>query len=191
MTLAGHDENPVDALHVRRVELARGGDEGAFADLVREHQDRLYGVALRMVGNEQDARDVVQEAFLQAWQHLPGFRGEAQFGTWLTRILINRCQNLRRARRPVDSLPDEDQAVPGSLQVAAAETVAVSEQRREAVRRALLSLPLDQRAPLVLTTFSGYTHAQTGRILGISESATKVRAHRARGVLAGLLREWR
>lgn len=60
--------------------------------------------------------------------------------------------------------------------------------RRDAVRQALLSLPLDQRAPLVLTTFGGYTHAETGRILGISESATKVRARRA---LATVLREWR
>ena len=64
-------------------------------------------------------------------------------------------------------------------------------QRRDAVRRAVLALPLDQRVPLVLTTFGGYTHAETGRILGISESAAKVRAHRARRALSSVLQEWR
>ncbi len=73
----------------------------------------------------------------------------------------------------------------------AAETLAVAEHRREAVRRALRALPLDQRAPLVLTTFGGYTPAETGSILGISESAAKVRAHRARRALADVLQEWR
>jgi RNA polymerase sigma-70 factor (ECF subfamily) len=73
----------------------------------------------------------------------------------------------------------------------AADTLAVVAQSRDAVRRALLQLPLDQRAPLVLTTFAGYTFAETGRILGVSEGAAKVRAHRARRALATLLQEWR
>ena len=73
----------------------------------------------------------------------------------------------------------------------AAETLAVAAQSRDAVRRALLELPLEHRAPLVLTTFAGYTHAETGRILGISEGTAKVRAHRARRALATLLQDWR
>ena len=169
--------------------LAQGGDESAFAALVREYQDRLYLVALRMTGDPQDAQDVLQETFLQAWQSLAGFRGEARFSTWITRILINRCHNVRRDRRPADPLPSEPTAAHG--QSPPADVLAVAEQRRDAVRRALLSLPLAQRAPLVLTTFSGYTHAQAGRILGISESAAKVRAHRARRDLAVLLQGWR
>ncbi len=179
-----------DPQEARWIDLARGGDEQAFAALVRRHQDRLYKVALRMTGDPDDARDVVQETLIQAWQHLPGFRGESQFGTWATRILINRCHNLHRARRPVSPLPEDDTAadMPRSP---AAETLAVAGQRRDAVRHALLALPLDQRAPLVLTAFGGYTHAETGRILGISEGAAKVRAHRARRALAGVLQEWR
>ncbi len=117
--------------------------------------------------------------------HLPR-RGAV--ATWITRILINRCHNLRRGRRPADPLPEEPTAAHG--QSPPADVLAVAEQGRDAVRRALLSLPLDQRAPLVLTTFGGYTHAQVGRIPGISESAAKVRAHRARRDLAVLLQGW-
>lgn len=187
-TTVGEDRS-ADPLEARWVDLARAGDEDAFATLVRQHQDQLYRVALRMTGDPQDAQDTVQEAFLHAWQHLPGFRGEARFSTWVTRILINRCLNAHRASRPADPLPEAEAA--GMPSTPAAETLAVAAHRRDAVRRALLSLPLDQRAPVVLTTFGGYTHAETGRILGISESATKVRAHRARRALATVLREWR
>jgi RNA polymerase sigma-70 factor, ECF subfamily len=180
----------VDPLEVRWVELARGGDENAFAVLVRQYQDQLYRVALRMLGNPHDAQDAVQDTFLQAWQHLPGFRGEAQFSTWINRILLNRCHNVHRSRHPTGPLPESD-AAPEMPRTPAAETLAVESQRGDAVRRALLSLPLDQRAPLVLTTFGGYTHAETGRILGISEGAAKVRAHRARRALSSLLQAWR
>lgn len=175
----------------RRVELARTGDEEAFAALVRTHQDRLYRVALRMTGSPSDAQDVVQETLLQAWQHLPGFRGDSGFSTWVTRILINRCHNLHRARRPVDPLPEETGSDPAMPHSPAADTLAITAHSRDAVRRALLALPLDQRAPLVLTTFADYTYAETGRILGISENAAKVRAHRARRALAAALQEWR
>jgi RNA polymerase sigma-70 factor (ECF subfamily) len=183
-------DRPADPLEVRRIELARGGDENAFAGLVRQHQDQLYRVALRMLGDPYDAQDAVQEAFLQAWQHLPGFRGEARFSTWITRILLNRCHNVHRSRHPTDPLPESD-AASEMPRTPAAETLAVDAQRRDAVRRAVLALPVDQRAPLVLTTFAGYTHAETGRILGISEGAAKVRAHRARRALSSVLQEWR
>ena len=181
-----------DPIESRRVELARDGDEAAFAALVRTHQDQLYRVALRMTGDPSDAQDVVQETLLQAWQHLPGFRGESGFSSWVTRILINRCHNVHRARRPVDPLPEETGSARGMPRSPAADTLAVTAQSRDAVRRALLELPLDQRAPLVLTTFAGYTFAETGRILGVSEGAAKVRAHRARRALATTrLQEWR
>ncbi|WP_158544783.1 sigma-70 family RNA polymerase sigma factor [Blastococcus sp. TF02-09] len=173
------------------MDLARRGDEDAFAALVRTHQDQLYRVALRMTGNPSDAQDVVQETFLQAWQHLPGFRGESGFSTWVTRILINRCHNARRAQDPVVPLSEQDESAAGMPRSPGAETLAMTAQSRDAVRRALLELPLEQRAPLVLTTFAGYTHAETGRILGISEGTAKVRAHRARRALATLLEDWR
>jgi RNA polymerase sigma-70 factor (ECF subfamily) len=191
VTCSSDEDGEPDPLEARLVDLARSGAEDAFAALVRAHQDQLYRVALRMTGDPADAQDGVQETFLQAWEHLPAFRGEARFSTWVTRILINRCHNLYRARRPTVPLPEESETAPAVPQAPAAETLAVAAHRRDAVRQALLSLPLDQRAPLVLTTFGGYTHAETGRILGISEGAAKVRVHRARRVLAAQLQEWR
>lgn len=184
-------DRPADPWEQTWLELARQGDEAAFAALVRAHQDRLYRVALRMTGDADAAQDVVQDALVQAWQHLPDFRGEAGFATWVTRIVINRCHNVRRAARPTVSLPDEDTAGEALPTAPAAETLALTAQRREAVRQALLSLPFDQRAPLVLTTFGDYTYREAARIIGISEAAAKVRAHRARRVLATRLREWR
>ncbi|TFV51526.1 RNA polymerase sigma factor [Blastococcus sp. TF02A-35] len=189
------DANPIagrtDPMEERWVSLAREGDEDAFASLVRAHQDRLYHVALRLVGHPADAQDAVQECLLQAWQHLDGFRGEAQFSTWVTRILINRCHNVLRARKLTVPLPDDIGSAEGLPQATSAEDLAVRAQRRDAVRTAVLSLPFDQRAPLVLTVFGGYTHAEMGRILGISETAAKVRAHRGRKTLLSRLQEWR
>lgn len=169
------------------VTQARDGDESAFTALVRLHQDRAYRVALRMTGQPQDAQDVVQEAFLHAWQGLPRFRDDAQFGTWLTRIVINRCHNLRRASRPADALPDQHAALtdPG------ADSAVLAAQRTAATRAAILELPFDQRAALVLHSFAGYPHAEVGRILGVSENTVKVRVHRARVALTARLQDWR
>ncbi len=180
----------LDPLEGHLVDLAQQGDEDAFAVLVRTHQHRLYRVALRLTGNAHTAEDVVQDALLQAWQHLPGFRRQSTFSTWVTRIVINRCHNLHRAA-PTAPLPEETTAATALPPAPDAETLALAAQRREAVRQAVLSLPFDQRAPLVLTTFAGYTHAEAGHILGISEAAAKVRSHRARRDLANRLRAWR
>ncbi len=168
------------------VDLARTGDEEAFAALVRTHQHRLYAIALRLTGQPQDAQDVVQEAFLQAWQGLPLFRGDARFSTWTTRIVINRCHNLRRGARPAEPLWDD-----GTTTVPPADTVVIASQRWQAAQAAVLDLPFDQRAALVLNTFAGYTHAESGRILGITESAAKVRVHRARKALLARMQDWR
>lgn len=182
-------DRPDGAWEAICLDLARQGDPEAFAALVRAHQDVLYRVALRMTGDADAAQDAVQDALVQAWQHLPGFRGDSGFATWVTRIVINRCHNLQRAARLTLPLTDE---VADTLPAApAAESVVLAARRRDAVRSAVLELPFDQRAPLVLTTFGGYTYADTGRILGISEAAAKVRVHRARRALAGRMSDWR
>ena len=89
------------------VERAQAGDTAAFEELVRRHQQFAYHVALRALGRPQDAEDVTQEAFLRAWEGLPGFRRQAQFQTWLYRIVINLCYNRRpRLRREYNSIDD-------------------------------------------------------------------------------------
>ena len=75
------------------------GDASAFGELVRRYQDRLYNTAYRLVGNAEDAQDVVQDAFLHAYQALDGFKGDSQFFTWLYRIAVNTAISLRRKQR--------------------------------------------------------------------------------------------
>lgn len=168
------------------VQRARDGDEPAFETLVRTNQDKVYRVALRLTGRPHDAQDVVQEAFLHAWQGLPRFRGDAGFSTWLMRIVINRCHNRHRGTRDTQTLHD-DQAPPEPP----TEAVVVAAHQREAAMDAIAALPFDQRAALVLHVFSGYTHAETARTLGVTENTVKVRVHRARRTLTAQLQEWR
>jgi RNA polymerase sigma-70 factor (ECF subfamily) len=184
---AGSAGDPESGPQADWVRLARDGDEEAFAALVRTHQDRLYAIALRLTGDPHDAQDAVQDSLLRAWQGLPSFHGDARFSTWVTRIVINQCHNLRRATRPVQPL----EGVEPASTAAAADTLVVAGHQWRATETAVLSLPFDQRTALVLHTFAGYTHAETGRILGITEAAAKVRVHRARKALVAAMQDWR
>ncbi|QDB78377.1 RNA polymerase sigma factor [Georgenia wutianyii] len=175
-----------DGWEAALVAQARDGNESAFETLVRRHQDRAYLVALRITGHPQNAQDAVQDALLNAWKGLPRHRSESSFGTWLIRIVINRCHNQRRAARPITALPDDEpMSGPGP------ESEVVAAHRQDATMRAMAALPFDQRTALVLHTFNGCTHAEAGRILGISENAAKVRVHRARRTLTARLQGWR
>ena len=167
------------------VSLARNGDETAFEELVRRHQHHQFAVALRMISQYQDAEDVVQDAFLHAWRSLPAFRSEAGFGTWLTRIVLNQCHS--HSRRPrLASLPSEEPISPPPD----IEHVALVRRQHEMVQRALLELPYDQRAALVLHVFAGHPYREVARVMNITENTAKVRVHRARKTLTDRLREW-
>jgi RNA polymerase sigma-70 factor (ECF subfamily) len=167
------------------VSLARDGDETAFEELVRRHQHHQFAIALRMISQYQDAEDIVQDAFFHAWRSLPTFRGEAGFGTWLTRIVLNQCHS--RSRRPrLVSLPSEEPISPAPD----IEQVALVRRQHEMVQRALLELPYDQRAALVLHVFAGHPYREVARVMNITENTAKVRVHRARKTLTDRLREW-
>ena len=194
-----HDANPAGTMNAlgteptedsRRqralVERARAGDEPSFEALVHRHEDVAYRVALRLTGSTQDAQDVVQDALLSAWQNLPAFHGDATFGTWLIRIVINRCHNLCRNRHPTQPLDTDPES-----HVPTTDSMVVTHHHHDAVLRAVMALPVDQRAALVLHTLSGHSHAQVGAILGITEVAAKVRVHRARRTLLARLQDWR
>lgn len=168
------------------VELAREGDQAAFETLVRVHQDRLYAIALRMTGHVQDAQDGLQEALLHAWQALPRFRQDAAVLTWLIRIVINGCHNLRRRSTAVPTQPPEQPMDQPTL-----ETVIEARERASLVTAAIAELPFEQRAALVLHTFDGRSQAQVAALLGTTESAVKVRIHRARRALLDRLGEGR
>ena len=167
------------------VSLAREGNETAFEELVRRHQHREFAVALRMISQYQDAEDVVQDAFLHAWRSLPAFRGEAGFGTWLTRIVLNQCHSHNRRPRPA-TLPSEE-LISSAPDI---EQVALVRREHELVQQALLELPYDQRAALVLHVFAGHPYREVARVMSITENTAKVRVHRARKALTDRLREW-
>lgn len=174
----------VDDAHL--VTRARAGRADAFEELVHRHRDRVHRVAMRMLGDASEAEDATQEVLLQAWRSLDRFRGDSAFTTWLHRITINRCLNVLRARRPVDTL-DSDRASD------APSTATAVEARLELddVRRAIARLTPEQRAPLVLRELEGLSYEELAVVLDCSVSAVKSRLHRARIELITAVRGWR
>jgi len=170
----GHD---VDEL----VAAARAGDRGAFDALVRATYVDTYSLAHRLTGDDEDARDVTQETYLRAFRGLRRFRGDAQFTTWLYRITAN-CASThlgRRTRHRHEELHDDlqiDDPHPGHDPVARAEQGAL----RERVNESLRGLPPRLRTVIVLRDIYDLPHEAIAAELGISESAAKVRLHRAR-----------
>jgi RNA polymerase sigma-70 factor, ECF subfamily len=158
--------------------LARKSDTRAFESLYRLHVDRVYGLCLRMTGNASEAEDCAQEAFIQAWRQLDRFRGDSSFGTWLHRIAVNAVLGrMRKSRREQDRL----RAV---AEVAdAAPAVGDSGGLRD-LERAMEKLPSGARHVFVLNAVYGYSHEETGEMLGIASGTSKAQLHRARRLLA-------
>jgi RNA polymerase sigma-70 factor (ECF subfamily) len=163
------------------VTRARAGDRAAFEELVRATTADTYTLAYRLVGNEEDARDVVQETYLRAYKGIGKFRGDAQLSTWLYRITANCAANqLGRRRRHrheelLDDTPVPDRS-PERDPVARAEAASL----RERLTEALEDLPPRLRAVIVLRDVYDLPHEAIAEELGISTSAAKVRLHRAR-----------
>lgn len=178
------DEQTSDEDLVRRY---LSGDRGAFAALVGRHERRMYNLALRMTGREEDARDATQEAFLNALRKLSSFRGESRFTTWMHRITVNTCYDLlrKRQREPVFDL-DEDEAprvpVPSAPDHADDAIASVD------VQRALLQVPEDFRAAMILHDIQDLPHDEVASILGVPVGTVKSRLHRGRLILARALR---
>ncbi len=163
------------------VERAKAGDHLAFEQLVRLTYTDTYTLAYRLVGDEEDARDVVQETYLRAHKGLKRFRGDAQFSTWLHRITAN-CANTylgRRGRHSHDLLPDDPVIADLNPQRDPEQRVGLGDLRDQ-LSAALLELPPKLRAVVVLRDIYDLPHETIADQLGITESAAKVRLHRAR-----------
>jgi len=163
------------------VDAARQGDHRAFDELVRQTYAETYTLAFRLVGNEEDARDVTQEAYIRAFKGLRRFRGEARFSTWMYRITAN-CASThlgRRRRHRHDELFD-DAPVADDAPMASPELRAEAAEFNRRVRAAVDRLPPKLRAVVVLRDLYDMPHEVIAAELGISESAAKVRLHRAR-----------
>ena len=171
------------------------GDRDAFAELFRRHRDRLWAVALRTIGDREEAADALQDALLSAHRSAARFRGEAAVTTWLHRIVVNAClDRIRRHRaHPTVPLPDGSRpdpgAGPGSRTTAGVEPAApaVDHDTALVVRQALAQLPSEQRVSIVLVDLEGYPVAEVAAMLGVAEGTVKSRCFRARARLAVLL----
>lgn len=163
------------------VDRARNGDRSAFEELVRATYAETYTLAYRLTGDEEDARDVVQETYLRAFRGIDRFRGEAQFSTWLYRITANAASTHlgRRAKHRHEELSPDDQVVDERPEIDPGHR-AENEALRDRLRLAIDALPARLRAVVVLRDVYDLPHGAIAAELGISETAAKVRLHRAR-----------
>lgn len=175
----------------------RAGDESAYEELVRRETRHLLAVARRLLRNEEDAQDAVQQAFLSAFKALASFSGQSQLSTWLHKIVANASlMKLRtRGRRPEESIED---LLPAFLEdghhverfsewALPADVSMVRQQTRAQVRAAIERLPETYRTVLMLRDIEEFTTDEAAEALGITVTAVKVRLHRARQALLKLL----
>ncbi|WP_223775653.1 RNA polymerase sigma factor SigM [Streptomyces sp. 135] len=165
------------------------GDKDAFGELVRRHRDRLWAVALRTLGDREEAADAVQDALVSAYRAAHTFRGQSAVTTWLHRITVNAC--LDRARKaasrktsPIDDTERLEQLL--EPEESAAAPVERNDLHRELLE-ALGTLPQDQRAALVLVDMQGYPVAEAARVLDVPTGTVKSRCSRGRARLLPLL----
>lgn len=192
-------EHPEPADGPTDAELLRAhvdGDPDAFGELFARHRDRLWAVAMRTMGNPEDAADGLQDGLIAAFRRAGSFRGEAAVTTWLHRVVVNAClDRLRAAKvRRTEALPDdlEEHGSRGSLVSATGATddpadLSVLGERRRAVLAALATLPAEQRATLVLVDMEGYPVAEVAEMLDCAVGTVKSRCSRGRARLAELL----
>jgi RNA polymerase sigma-70 factor (ECF subfamily) len=175
----------------------RAGDDVAYEELVRTYSPRLLAVARRIVGSDEEARDVIQDAFLNAFRSLANFHGEARLSTWLHRIVVNSAlMKLRtRKRKPEESIEPLLPAFLGDGHYAEkflswgeqADAAVARAETQELVRRRIDDLPESFRTVLVLRDIEGLDTEETARVLDTTPNAVKIRLHRARAALRTLL----
>ncbi len=171
------------------------GDSEAFGEVVRRHRDRLWAVALRTMGDPEEAADALQDALVSALRAAartggdggPGYRGEAAVTTWLHRVVVNACidRMRRRAVRPTVPLPEREAALPSAPdEIGARETSLV-------VTEAMRALSDQQRLALVLVDMQGWSVEDAAQVLGVAPGTVKSRCSRGRARLLPLLRDLR
>lgn len=168
------------------VQQAMAGNPDAFGLLVTRYQRVMYTVALRMVGNAEDARDITQDAFVKAYRQLAAFDPHYRFFSWLYRIQLNECFNALRARRPIDSIGPGVAAAGATPFDATLQT-----ERRGQVAAALQQLTPEYRAVVVLRHFAGQSYEEIAAALDIPEKTVKSRLYSARQRLGELLLGWK
>ncbi|MEY2226723.1 MULTISPECIES: RNA polymerase sigma factor SigM [Streptomyces] len=181
-TTGGDSDRDLLALHV-------AGDPDAFGELVRRHRDRLWAVALRTLGDREEAADAVQDALVSAYRAAHTFRGDSAVTTWLHRITVNACLDRARkaASRRTSPIDDTDRLERLLEPHESAEAPAERQDLHRQLLAALSTLPADQRAALVLVDMQGYPVAEAARLLDVPTGTVKSRCARGRAKLVPLL----
>lgn len=171
-------------IHEGLIRRCRQGDPEAYDQIYKLYSRSMYNVGFRIVNNTEEAEDVLQEAFISAFRNLEFYRGDATFGAWLKRIVVNKAINCLKRRR-MERFPDQD-----NWDVR--EEVSTDELDHfpytvDQVRHAIENLPDGYRAVLSLYLLEGYDHGEIGEILGITESTSKSQFNRSKKKLRELL----
>jgi RNA polymerase sigma-70 factor (ECF subfamily) len=170
------------------VARSRGGDVDSFNQLILRWERPIYALAYRVIGREEDARDVCQETFLRAFRALPGFKGQAKFSSWLYRIALNLCRDWVRRQRRAPIVEPADGADPLELAVdrGGSESIEDLVARREmsaAVEEAMAQLPEEQRTAIILKEYHGMTFQEIADLQGCPLSTVKTRLYQGLTVL--------
>ena len=163
------------------------GDPGAFRQVFETYRDRIYGLCRHLAGNPQDAEDLAQESFVQAFGRIQTFRGESAFGTWLFRIAANCCLGALRKRRVAFVPLDEELPLPAGT---SPEDQLMRKELGGRMEAAIAALPENQRLLFVLGTQLEMPYREVAQIAGCSEEAVKMRLHRARQQVRNALRPY-
>ena len=171
--------------HLDLVEACKKGDQKAQFELYRLYNAAMYNTCLRIVGDSDDAEDVMQEAFLKAFEKLDTYRGAVSFGAWLKRIVVNKALDFLRLKKEQLSLEDAGEV--GEMVDEPVDTGEV-EYRTEAIKKAIYDLPEGYRVVLSLILLEGYDHEEVSAILNISNATSRTQYHRAKKRLIELLK---
>ena len=187
MTAWQHDKKDLSATEKHWVDRARAGDRLAFEQLYRSHCDRIYALCWRMCGGDRAlAEDMVQEAFIRAWNKLDLFRGDSKFGTWLHRLTVNVVLSDRRIR--VKRLQRERE-FSGNLERVLVGDRDVFAGLRKDLEAAIAGLPERARTVLVLYDIEGYQHNEIAEMTGMAVGSSKAQLHRARKLVREVLKD--
>ena len=178
------------------VQRAKNGDENAFAQLMRDNEKRVYNLTLRMTGNPEDAMDLAQETFLNAWRGLKFFKGDSAFSTWVYRLANNACiDHLRKQSRrrdinaPLPTDPEDDSLPDVPDERYRPDHHLEQQESRRALEQGLAQLSQEHRQVLVMRELSGLSYQEIGDVLGLEAGTVKSRIARARLSLRKILLE--
>jgi len=189
-------ENPVSDKEKDLLLKARNGDVEAFEMIIEDYQKKVFNIALRMIGNHDDASELAQEVFIRIYKSIKNFKGESSLSTWIYRITTNVCLDELRKRKNknVVSLDEDVKHEDGEIKRQVEDTgptpdiIAEKNEIRRVVKEAILSLPEDQRTVIILRDIQGFSYDEIAKIMNCPEGTVKSRINRSRQILRDRLK---